>query len=47
MGQGVRALHALPGVDFNSQQSHGGSQPSVIPSSGVFEDSENVLTYVK
>jgi hypothetical protein len=38
------------GLEFNSQQPHGGSQPSVMdwmPSSGVSEDSNSVLTYIK
>jgi hypothetical protein len=37
------------GPEFNSQQPHGGSQPSVmgsVPSSGVSEESSNVLTYI-
>jgi hypothetical protein len=34
--------------EFNSQQPHGGSQPwDLMPSSGVSEDSDNVLTYTK
>ena len=49
MAQWLRALTALPdGPEFNSQQPHGGSQPSVrgdlMPSSGVSEDSEGMLT---
>jgi hypothetical protein len=36
------------GPEFNSQQPHGGSQPSIMestpPSSGVSEDSNSVLT---
>jgi hypothetical protein len=39
------------GPEFNSQQPHGGSQPSIMrsemPSSGVSEDSYSVLTYNK
>jgi hypothetical protein len=38
------------GPEFNSQQAHGGSQPSVMGSmhsSGVSEDSYSVLTYIK
>jgi hypothetical protein len=38
------------GPEFNSQQPHGDSQPSVMistPSSGVSEDSYSVLTYNK
>jgi hypothetical protein len=31
------------GPEFSSQQLHGGSQPSVMPSSGVFENSYSVL----
>jgi hypothetical protein len=47
MAQWLRALTALPGLEFNSQQLHGGSQPSVMDlmaSSGVSEDSDSVLT---
>ena len=36
--------------EFNSQEPHGGSQPSVMrsdASSGVSEDSDSVLTYIK
>jgi hypothetical protein len=32
------------GPEFKSQQPHGGSQPSVMPSSGVSEESYSVLT---
>ena len=38
------------GPEFNSEQPHGGSQPSVMGSdglSGVSEDSNSVLTYMK
>jgi hypothetical protein len=38
----------VPG--FNSQQSHGGSQPSVMGSDALFgesEDSNSVLIYIK
>jgi len=40
------------GPEFNSQQPHGGSQPSVMGSdalfsSGVSEDSDSVLTFIK
>jgi hypothetical protein len=46
MAQWVRALDcSSKGPEFKSQQPHGGSQPSV--SSGVSEDSYNVLTYNK
>jgi hypothetical protein len=46
MAQWLRAQTAHPGLEFNSQQPHGGSQPSVMgwnpmPSSGV-SDSYNV-----
>ena len=53
MAQWSRALTALlDGPEFNSQQSHGGSQPSAmgsdaLVSSGVSEDSYNVLIYIK
>ena len=51
MAQRLRALAALPEVpSFNSQQPHGGSQPSVMgsdASSGVYEDSHSVLIYIK
>jgi hypothetical protein len=48
MAQPLRALTALP--EFNSQQPHCGSQPSVIgsdASSGVSEESNSVFTYIK
>jgi hypothetical protein len=38
------------GPVFNSQQSHDDSQPSIMgpmPSSGVSENSDSVLTYIK
>ena len=35
------------GPEFNSQQPHGGSQPSTMPSAGVSEDSYCVLLYIK
>ena len=39
------------GPEFNFQQPHGGSQPSVMgsvmPSSGVSEDSYSVFIYIK
>jgi hypothetical protein len=38
------------GPEFNSQQPHGGSQPSVMVSDalfGVSEDSYSVLIYIK
>jgi hypothetical protein len=49
MSQQLRALMAFQEVmtEFNSQQTHGGSQPSewaLMPSSGVSEDSDSVLT---
>jgi hypothetical protein len=38
------------GPEFNSQQTHGGSQPSVMGSDDLFwcvcEDSNSVLTYI-
>jgi len=34
------------GPEFDSQQPHGGSQPSVTDS-GVSQDSYNVLVYIK
>jgi hypothetical protein len=48
MAQQLRALTTLPEV--KSQQSHDGSQPSVIGSdalSGVFEESNGVFIYNK
>jgi hypothetical protein len=49
--QWLRALTYLPrGPEFNSQQPHGGSQPSVTGSdtlSGVSEDSYSVVLYIK
>ena len=38
------------GSEFNSQEPHGDSQPSVmgsVSSSGVSEDSDSVLIYIK
>jgi hypothetical protein len=38
------------GPEFNSQQPHGGSQPSVMGSDalfGAYEDRDSVLTYNK
>jgi hypothetical protein len=38
------------GLEFSSQQPHGGSQPwqcDLMPSSGVSEDSYSVLIYIK
>jgi hypothetical protein len=35
------------GPEFNSQQPYGGSQPSVMPSSGVYGESNSVFTYIK
>ena len=50
MSQWLRALTAL--AEFNSQQPHGGSQPSLrgsdaLPSSGMSKRGECVLTYIK
>ena len=37
MTRRLRAMAALPrGLDFNSQQPHGGSQPSIIGSDALF-----------
>jgi len=36
MAPRLRALSALPGLEFNPQQPHGGSQPSVIGSDALF-----------
>ena len=36
MAQGLRALAALPGPEFNSQQLHDGSQPSIMESDALF-----------
>jgi hypothetical protein len=50
MAQWFRELTTLlRGPEFNSQQPHGGSQPSVMGSvpSCVSEDSHSVLTYIK
>jgi hypothetical protein len=44
------ADYSSRGPEFNSEQPHGGSQPSVMGSdglSGVSEDSNSVLTYMK
>jgi hypothetical protein len=35
------------GPEFKSQQPHGGSQPSVVGSSGMSEDRDSVLIYIK
>jgi hypothetical protein len=35
------------GPEFNSQQPHGGSQPSVMGASGVSEESNGVLIHIK
>ena len=35
------------GPEFNSQQPHGGSQPSVMPPPGVSEDSYSVYIHIK
>jgi hypothetical protein len=35
------------GPEFNSQQPHGGSLPSVTGSSDVSEDTDSVFTYIK
>jgi hypothetical protein len=48
MAQWLRVLAGCSsrGAEFNSQQPHDGSQPSVmdlVPSSGVSEDSNSVL----
>jgi len=54
MAQRLRAPdYSSRGPEFNSQQPHGGSQPSVkrsddpMPSPGVSEDSYSVLIYNK
>jgi hypothetical protein len=42
--------YSFRGPEFNSQQPHGGSQTSVmgsIPTSGVSEERDSVLTYIK
>jgi len=36
MAHQLRALTALPDPEFNSQQLHGGSQPSVMGSGALF-----------
>lgn len=33
--------------EFNFHQTHGGSQPSVMPSSHVHEDSNSIRTFIK
>jgi hypothetical protein len=41
---------AFRGPEFNSQQPHGGSQSSawdLMPSSGVSEKNDTILTYIK
>jgi hypothetical protein len=45
---GLRDGSVVKSPEFNSQQPHGESQPSVMGSdSGVSEDSYSVLTYIK
>lgn len=48
MAQQLKALTVL-GSEFNSQQPHVGSQPSIMVSnpSGVSEDSNRMFTYIK
>jgi hypothetical protein len=54
-GSAVKSIDCSSrGPEFNSQQPHGGSQPSVmgsdangIQTSGVSEDSYSVLIYIK
>jgi hypothetical protein len=49
MAQLLRALnYSSRGPEFNSQQPHGGSQPSVMrSSSGVSENNYSVLTDIQ
>jgi hypothetical protein len=49
MAQPLRGLVVLPeGHEFNSQQPHDGSQPSVIGSNALFWCvSNNMLIYIK
>jgi hypothetical protein len=42
-GSASTADSSSKGPEFNSQQPYGGSQPSVMPSSGTSEDSNSVL----
>jgi hypothetical protein len=50
-GSAVRSIACTSrGPEFNSQQPHGGSQPSIMGSdalSGVSEESYSVLIYIK
>jgi hypothetical protein len=50
-GSAVKSIDYFSrGPEFNSKQSHGGSQPSVIgsvPSCGMSEDSYSVLIHIK
>jgi len=49
MAQQLRIVCSSRGPEFNSQQPHGGSQPSVMdlkPSSGVSKDSYSVCVCV-
>ena len=43
------ALPVLPGPEFNSQQTHGGSQPSwnLMPSSGMLAYMQTAHSYIK
>ena len=48
MAQRLRALTTVrEGPEFKCQQPHGGTQPSLMGSDGVFEDSYHVLIYIK
>jgi hypothetical protein len=52
MAQQVKSIDCSSrGPEFNSQQPHGGSQPTVMGSDALFwsvsEDSCSVLTYIK
>jgi hypothetical protein len=45
-GSAVKSIDCSSmGPEFNSQQQHGGSEPSVMLSCGVSEESNSVLTY--
>ena len=50
-GSAVKSTdYSSRGPEFNSQQPHSGSQPSVIESDalfGVSENSDNILIYIK
>jgi hypothetical protein len=48
MAQGIKSTSCSSrGPDFNSQQPHGGSQPSVMSSAALFWPADKILIGVK